>query len=315
MFTDISYCTALLSASNIDKVIYMKSDNIINSNEFTYVFNDYLNTIKKVEGMFVLAASFKDGRFASIKMNGYNVPTLVSAIKSQSINNNTHNPGLYFDNGEYVFKGSSVDTLNNNIDVLGYNGRIISLNDNSVKVYLDLKQNVIYDDNNSYFVSSKILESGEFLSNSQNNSALFDNLNSSVELPDNILADYHFGVGSVSTILGRSYNDIILDEFSTTISSKRIATLNISDLIKTSLNTSCNYESITNDCLNDNWLNSNLWTMNYKSETEIWSTYSNQFLSSTVLQNSYRNAYLVILLKPDVRVKGDGTINNPYKVV
>lgn len=315
IFSNTDYCTVLLNISNIDEIIYMKSDNTINTNSFNPAFNDYLNSIKKVNGMYILAAYFKDGKFASVKMNGYVIPTLTEALKQQSLNNNTNNPGLYFDNGEYVFKASSVDTLNNNIDVFGYSGRIISLNDNGVKVYLNLKRNVIYNNTNSYFTSSKLLQNGEYLSNNQNNSVLFENLNSSVELPDNILADYHFGVGSVSSIIGRSYSDILSDEFSTTISSKIIATLNISDLIKTSLNTSCNYESITNDCLNDNWLNSNLWTMNYKSETEIWNTYSNQFLSSTVLQNAYRNAYLVILLKPDVKVKGDGTINNPYKVV
>ena len=163
IFDSTTYCQALFDAAGITKALYMDSKKISTSSNFSEGFNEFLQTIKGEEGMYVIAAEFNDGSYASLKINGFSFSTLEEKIKDQTIYGiSSTNPGLYFDatestNYTYTFKSSTGLDINNYINILGYNGRIISIDNQGVKVYLDLKENINYDTNNSFFTSQRTL--------------------------------------------------------------------------------------------------------------------------------------------------------------
>lgn len=319
IFNDPDYCKVLFRSANIKKAVYMKSDNIVFSDSFPQDFNDYLKTIRSNDNSYIIAASFNDGSFANLKMSGFMFTSLDEKIKNNDIKLDVSSgAGLYYNSlkSNYVYKSDSIDKLNNNIEILGYKGRIISLDDQGVKVVLDLKENVIYDSSQNYFTSNSMLFNGNYLSDSSLNSSLFSVLNANLEESDLILKDASYGVGFIDSVIGNSLKSIINSEKQTTYkinTSNYIATLNVSDIIMSSLNNNCDYENITNDCLKDNWLSDNLWTMNYSLDNNVWNIYNNEFINSQVGTNVIRNAYMVVYLDSNLSVIGDGSINYPYK--
>lgn len=319
IFIDTNACQTLFNISEIKQAVYFNESNPLTSPDFSNSFNDYIKTIKKGDGLFVIAAEFNDGSFASIKVGGYNYLTLKESIESQNIV--TIGNGLYYDasiteNPIYVYKGNNINNLKNNIEILGYKGRIIFSDKDGVKVYLDLKENMLYNNDKSYFTSSNSLTSGNYLENSNSNSLLFSNLNTKAINSDYIKIGAKYGVGKIDNIVGNSLANIISSENSAIYEIRNlynyIATINVSDIIRTSINASCNYENISNNCLLDNWLSNDLWTMNYKTNNKVWGITNNTF-SDIELTNT-NNAYMIVYIDPDVFVTGDGSNKHPFKI-
>lgn len=67
-FTNVDYCQNLFEKTNIVKAVYMDSNNIITSTDFSEGLNRFLETIKAKEEMYIIAAEFNDGSYASINV-------------------------------------------------------------------------------------------------------------------------------------------------------------------------------------------------------------------------------------------------------
>lgn len=321
-FTDSNYCNNLFSFAGIKKAIYFDSENVVQSEELSNQFNDFLRTIDNEKSIYVIAAEFNDGSFASLKTNGTLINTLEYVIKQQPIYVD-HNlgSGLYFDNSIpddpiYVYKGVDNNSLSNNINIFGYDGKIIFLDDVGVKIYFDLKENVIFDSESSFFTSYALLDSGNYDSTSNYNSALFANLNNIKITSDNILNNVKYGVGRIDQVINSNLASIIESEntvyYKASNVNNFISSLNVSDIIRTSL--SCDVSNITNDCLINNWLNNNVWTINYSDSFKVWTINNNTFESVSVGKNSLMNAYSVIYLDKNAKVIGNGTKEYPFKL-
>lgn len=319
VFKNVNSCQNLFDMADIKSAVYLKGDNLVNSNEFSNKLNDYIKTIKKSDNMFILVCEFNDGSIASIKVGGYKYLTLKESIEVQDKVDSGN--GLYFENSVepiYVYKGNNMELLNNNIEIFGYEGRIILSNSQGIKVYLELTDNLVYDNNYSYFTSLNRLISGNYLEKSSSDSLLFTNLNSNIESSDYIKIGAKYGVGKIDNVIGNSLNDIIESENSVVYQVKNltdyVATLNISDIIRTSINVGCNYGNISNNCLNDNWLTNDLWTMNYQNSSEVWSIDNTKFTQITVGEEITKNAYKIVYLDPNIIVTGDGSKEHPFKI-
>lgn len=323
LFENVNYCTALFNSSNIVNAVYMDSNNIVESENFSVSFNDFLKTIKAQPSMHVIIAEFTDGSFASLLINSSKPTSLEELVKKQPIYYDVSSgAGLYYDNTNtsYVFKSDDANKINNNIKILDYNGKIISIDEQGIKVYLELKENVEYDDGQGYFTSSNILSSGSYTNNNIGNSSLFSILNSiSDELEkENILKpNVSYSVGKIDSIIGNTFENIVNAEnevkFKSTDSTKYVASLTVSDIIRASIDTQCDYNNISNNCLTNNWLSENVWTMNHATETSVWGISNNTFNSFQVGPGTLKNAYAVVYINPELSVIGDGTENNPYR--
>lgn len=321
IFSDTDSCQKLFDMAEIEKAIYLKGDNLIASDDFPSRLNDYIKTIKKNDKLFIIAALFNDGSVASIKISGYSYSSLIDNLKAMPTVSSGN--GLYHDysiisNPIYVFKGDNMELLNNNIEILGYNGRIIFADDIGVKVYLDIKNDEIYDNSSAYFTSTNRLSSGNYIESSASNSSLFTNLNSKNTLFDYIKIGAKYGVGQIDNILGSSLTSIIEKENSAIYEVKNlnnyVVTLSVSDIIRTSINVGCNNGNISDNCLLDNWLSNNLWTMNYKDASHAWTITENKFQDLEVGSSVTKSAYLVTYLDSNIIVTGDGTKSHPFRI-
>lgn len=321
VFSDTASCQKLFEMAEIEKAIYLKGDNLIVSDDFPNRLNDYIKTIKKNDNLFVIAALFNDGSVANIKISGYSYSSLIDNLKAMPTVSSGN--GLYHDYSItsqpiYVFKGDNMELLNNNIELLGYNGRIIFADDVGVKVYLDIKSDEIYDNSSVYFTSTNRLSSGNYIGASVSNSSLFTNLNSKNTTSDYIKIGAKYGVGQIDNILGSSLASIIEKENSAIYEVKNltdyVTTLNISDIIRTSINVGCNNGNISDNCLLDNWLSNNLWTMNYKDASHVWTITENKFQELEVGSSVTKSAYLITYLDPNIIVTGDGTKSHPFRI-
>jgi len=318
IFTDTSYCNQFIISGDIKKLIYIPENGASLNETISLSFQKYIKSIIVPSSeMYVIAAEFNDGSFSSLKINGYTKKGLKERILYQPIYFTNGVDGLYYYSDgstiSYIFKGTS---SNNNINILGNKGKIIGIDDNGVKVLLETITSVPYDTNYSYFTSNSLLNYGSYINASASDSYLFSTLNNMSDSYDYINYDAVFNVGNINTIAGTSLVNIIAEEkntkYKSTSATGYAATVSVSDLIKASLNSSCNYSNITNDCLSDNWLNDNVWTLNYKTETNVWAINNSEFIDTTVSLSNKKKAYKIIYVKASALALGDGSINNPY---
>ncbi|MEG0826100.1 MAG: hypothetical protein RR404_01380 [Bacilli bacterium] len=321
IFIDNQYCLDFFDKLKIKNSIYISEKVPVINNSFSNEFTKFLQTVAVPDShMYVIATEFNDGSFASIKMNGFQFPTLAEKIKKQNIYSNVNSgPGLYLDNildTRYVFKGNTPDSINNNIEIYGYQGKIIAIEDQGVKVLLKKNKNLIFNQDNSAFSTSNLLIKGAYLLNSQTNSNLFVNLNRSVIEHEKIIKNATFNVGFINTIVGNSLNNILNSEAKTVYQGNDttgyVGTINVSDIIKSSINSNCNYNNISSNCLLNNWLNDNVWTLNAHTADKVWSINNNNFLSTSISSNS--QAYVVVYLDKMLPTMGEGTKEYPYKI-
>ena len=76
----------------------------------------------------------------------------------------------------------------------------------------------------------------------------------------------------------------------------------------------CNNGNISDNCLLDNWLSNNLWTMNYKDVSHVWTITENKFQELEVGSSVTKSAYLITYLDPNIIVTGDGTKSHPFRI-
>lgn len=319
IFNDSSYCIEFFSRLNIKKSIYTFESIDVVSSDFTDEFNKYLNSIRVPNStMYVIATEFNDGSFASIKLTGYQYPTLEDRIKSQTVV--TAGSGLYNNTtvlGEnFVFKGNSAE-LNNYIDVGEYQGRIIEINNQGIKAVLEKEPLLQFDDKDAFYSSDGFLTVGSYLSNSNLNSSLFSSLNRLCSDCKGLVKNATWNVGEIEPIIGNTYGNIVEEEkravYQGSDTIGYVGTVSVSDIIKTSINASCNLSGISNSCLLNNWLSGNVWTFNASTTTTVWSIENNIFVASSITNS--KDTYPVIYLSKNVKAVGEGTIDNPYKVL
>ncbi|MDD3186989.1 MAG: hypothetical protein PHD02_00745 [Bacilli bacterium] len=315
IFTDTEYCEEFFSRLNIKTAIYTFEKVNVISTEFSSKFIDFLQSVQVDNSyMYIIATEFNDGSFASIRLDGYSYPTLEDNIKKQSIV--TTGDGLYENSTtEYLFKGASV---NNNINVYGYKGKIISITSQGIKVLLSKEENLSFDNTTAFYTKDGLLTHGSYEADSKTNSLLFASLNKMCSNCEDIITNVNWNVGKITTLVGNSLSNILTNEASTIYraqdNSGYVGTLSVSDILKSSSDSSCNYSSITSDCLNNNWLvDGNIWTFNSNSSNTVWSVTSGAFANSNI--TDIKDAYAVVYLNGSMRAIGSGTIEDPYRAL
>lgn len=317
IFIDTDYCNEFFSRLNIKTSIFTFEKVNVTGTSFSEEFNKFLKSIHVPNSnMYIIATEFNDGTFASIKLNGYHYPTIEDRIKNQVIV--TNNSGLYNNTsseGEmFVFRGNN--SVNNHINVFGYQGRIIEMNSQGVKVILKKEENLKFDNNRSFYTKNSLLSFGRYIESSNSNSLLFSSLNSLAKDYDDIVVEAFWPVGKITTLVGNSLENIIGDEKTTVFkgyNNAYIGSISVSDVIKASINSSCNQISVSVDCLSDNWLAGDTWTMNANTFNTVWAIKNNAFINDSITNTN--SAYAVIYLKKSMKAIGDGTIDNPYRAV
>ncbi len=314
IFIDSDYCEAFFAKLNVNKAIYtLEKVNLVNSN-FSSEFIAYLNSIHNPDSnMYIIATEYNDKTYSSIKLNGFDYPTIENLLGNKVI---TSGSGLYqMSNGDLVFRGNEAE-LANNISLFNYNGKIISVTSEGVKVLLKLNQNVKFDNTTSFYTNDSYLSGGAYLATSSTNSLLFSSLNINLE-DELIVYDASWDVGYITTVIGNSLTNIINSEKATIYKGKNsggyIGTLSVSDIIKATINSSCNQNNISSACLSNNWLAKNSWTFNSMNTTTVWSIVSGAFTNSSI--SSTNNGYAVIYIDKTFEFKGEGTETNPYKSI
>lgn len=315
IYTDKEYCNMFYNTLNIKNVYYISEKINADTSKFSGELFKYVNTLTKEDGdMFLIVSEFTDGSFANLKMNGYDFSTLSSSITSQTITNNAS--GLYYINDKYIYRGNA-DEINNNIELFGINGKIISYNDSGVKVILDKIQDTIFDSNYSAFTKNNLLTTGGYVGSNINSSTIFNSLNKDRINDSNIIYNSYFSVGNVDSVINNTINNILTMEnaviYQGNEDNNYVSTLNISDIIFASINADCNLYNISNDCLRDNYLSDNLWTMSASDTNHVWAITNSEFTSSMVSETN--NAYKVLYVDPNVKVMGDGSVSYPYRII
>lgn len=318
IFTDTSYCEEFFSRLNIKTSIYTLAKTNVVGSDFSEKFKKYLKSLYNPNSkMYVIATEFNDGSFASIKLNGYNYPSLEDTILKQGLT--YYGSGLYNVSkyGELIFKGDTSE-LKNYINVFGYEGKIISINNQGIKVILNTKSSVNFNPTKTSFTKDSLLIKGKYLSKSTTNSILYSSLNTICqEGCSGLVKNSIWSVGDVLILAGNTLDSIIASENKTQYQGTEyegfFGTLSISDILKASSNTYCNYQNITNDCLQNNWLNGNYFTFNANTADRIWAISSNNFVSA--LPNTSSNAYTIVYLNKNMSAIGEGTEDNPYRAL
>ena len=241
----------------------------------------------------------------------------------------TVNSNIHENEERYIYRG---DNPNNYIWFNNETWRIVAIeNDNKLKIVKDIPEdNQAFDkrNNNDYSTSSlKDYLNGEY----------YNSLNEDDKKW--IATDSTFYIGSIENPLtDRSKEEVQLNEESKTWAGN-IALLNFSDYLKTSTNSQCltflNARPVSNQldapCGHNNYLQNRslkigVWLLNGHSDSAVYimwySPDSNAFSvsyigASTTLHSNGQPIYTkpVLFLKSDITLTGEGTEENPYKIL
>lgn len=244
-----------------------------------------------------------------LKCENYTTKTLVEQLKNNVVSSES---GLYFQNNEYVFKG---EYINNYVEFDGKLWRIVKIDDNGIKMYLEDKkiETNVWDDR--YNIEKK----------SDYGKNVYDTSRISVYLEDayknnkfvseknkKYLVNAKWCIGSISenTLIS---NINLCDK---TMNSY-VGLLNADDYAKASLEPACKYFDDV-QCVNYNYMNSlnkTNWTLNaYEGNTHdvyaITSSGASKYRASR--ESAVRPT---IYLNSDVLLKsGEGSEKTPYMV-
>lgn len=243
----------------------------------------------------------------------YETKSLIKEVTKETV---TAGLGLYEKNGEYVFKG---DTVNNYVRLNGKDFRIISINqDETIRLVKEIgTPEIIWDE---IFNPDYSYESGlnEFEHDSLD-SGLKKALKSYYESDEWTDDDRSYFKNQTLCIGKRSEEDVTKDgstECSKKIENQYFGLLTPYEFLRASLDTNCSY-TIDQNCTNYNWMSK----LN-KSKTH-WSITANSkntksvyaFKSSISVKNASGQAYMNVVINIDGKVpysSGDGSKNNPY---
>lgn len=318
IFTDTAYCQEFFSRLNVKTAIYTLAKTNVVGSDFSEKFKKFLHSIYNPNSkMYIIASELNDGSFASLKLNGYNYPALEDIILKQGIvssGSGLYNVAKY---GELIFRGDTID-LKNNISVFGMKGKIISITNQGVKVILSTKSSVTFNNLKTSFTKDSALIKGKYLSKSITNSVLYSSLNNFCsEGCSGLVRNSIWSVGDILILAGNNLDSIITSENKTQYQGTEyegfFGTLSVSDIIKSSNNSNCNYDNITNNCLQNNWLNGDYFTFNANTSDRIWSIDGTDFVG--VLPNTNHNAYLIVYIDKKMSAIGEGTVENPFRAL
>lgn len=338
-FSDPVYCQELMRKANVNKVIYISGKNPTIGSEFSKDFTRFMErNIDDKEDIYYLFSEFQDGSYAVLKMNGYYFPTITEKVTENSIyifGNNTAD-GLYVDNYKddlrYIYRGSNP---NNYISFNDEIWRIVSIEENGVKIIGPKLLSSTWDFDKNYFIKSSLLQTGSYDVENNKNSAAFERLNFDYDL-DKTTGEDNGYYGQISTVYQNFINENIpfnigtipyntsftLEEINSlelerTYSSSKghLGFINVSDYVKASLNASCLETPLENsNCTNQNWLNNTMWTINASEEGKVYIINETNGIVSEEVTDSF-SFYPVLYLNSNVRLTGEGTLENPYTII
>lgn len=226
----------------------------------------------------------------------------------------TSGPGLYNNNGEYIYRG---EANNNYISINETLWRIMGLDENNnIKLVSEKAGDYTpWDDrynstlDNQYGINDYSLSRiKEFLSNYEN----ADNGNNNKIFTGDIKSRMvKFDQCQEAIDIENVYSSTC----SNYIENQLFGTIRVQDYINASLDTSCSYAN-TKNCQNYNFLNKNSWTASAYSGNNYEVYYIARDIGVVKKKASYEyGAYPVITLKSDIiYVSGNGTQADPYIV-
>lgn len=227
----------------------------------------------------------------------------------------TTGSGLYFENGEYQYKG---ENPNNYLTVNGVKWRILGIDENNnIKlIYNDYNyEYVVWDDR---YNSDTDEQSGiNDYSLSRLKEYLDKYLNTMLDkenemFPSTVKVRLATFTQCISKI---NLENQSIDACNETLDNQLVGMITAEDYISTSLDESCGLDNLKN-CQNYNFLNKSSWTISGYSEDSVNVYYIDKY-NGLRLGETYisRGVYPVIALKNDIiYVSGTGTENDPYTV-
>lgn len=265
----------------------------------------YINKNGKIQiiandGKYCIIKKYNDN---DVSVTNDNDCKLIESTKLGNINvviNEDNSNGLYRNDTDYIYRGSNPD---NYIMIMNEMYRIIKIN--KLGYITIIKNNNIgdfkWDIDNNYNVS--LMRESNILYYLNNNMDLI-NVRKNINFVEN---EYSSNTLDSDNLLDvQKYN-----KFSSIIS-----LINVNDYVNASLDTLCKKNIYRNDaCGNNNWLKDkeDYFSID-KSSDSVYAISSDGRIYESQSDNilSIRPVYT---LKPDITLKGKGTIGNPYIII
>ena len=242
----------------------------------------------------------------------------------------TENEGLietYDNDGKsYYFRGN---IENNYFKLNDMMFRIVRINgDNTVRLVLDGTLDTKMAYNTNLLVEGQHASSLALLANASITTNLTNWFNTNLKQYTSFLAkssycsDTQFNLSNNNIIYSNSYERIFNDEapdlFCTgTINKAYVGLLNIDEIVLAGASGNVPNTSyyLYNKNINGNYLTSSSYSINYQKSVSMINVMSNGALGDGILITDMSNVRPVINIGTNVKIKGKGTIDNPYIIV